>query len=370
MGSTGREPAVWPVRDGYKLGAGAIGSVERGFGCIVGSGLVKGRECVAVFVARFATHGGEEEDQMLRTAMLAAARSPLFRAAVESGPIDPLVNRFVAGIGDDQAVAAARRLTVDRLVTVDHLGEDTTDRHQADATVAAYLQLLQRLGSEGLAARVEVSVKLSALGQSLPRDADKIALDSARQVCEAAAAVGTTVTVDMEDHTTTDRTLQTVRDLRVDHPWVGAVLQAMLHRTEADCRDLAGPGSRVRLCKGAYAEPASVAYQDSSGVDRSYVRCLKVLMAGKGLPMVATHDPRLIEIAGFLAERNGRGLADYELQMLYGVRPRAQSELAAEGHPVRVYLPYGTEWYGYFMRRLAERPANLVFFGRSLLTRG
>ena len=155
---------------------------------------------------------------MLRTTMLAAARSPLFRAAVESGPIDPLVNRFVAGAGDDEAIAVARRLTEDRLVTVDHLGEDTTERSQAEACVAAYLTLLRRLGTEGLADRVEVSVKLSALGQSLPKDADKIALDSARQVCEAAAAVGTTVTVDMEDHTTTDRTLQTVRELRVDYP--------------------------------------------------------------------------------------------------------------------------------------------------------
>jgi proline dehydrogenase len=307
---------------------------------------------------------------MLRAVMLGAAQSPLFRAAVESGPFDPLVNRFVAGVGDDEAVAVAHRLSTDRLVTIDHLGEDTTDRAQADATVAAYLQLLARLGTEGLAQRVEVSVKLSALGQSLPRDADKIALESARQVCEAAAAVGTTVTVDMEDHTTTDATLATVRDLRVDYPWVGAVLQAGLRRTEADCRDLAGPGSRVRLCKGAYAEPSSVAFQDSAEVGRAFVRCLKVLMAGQGLPMVATHDPRLIEIARYLADQHGRGPGDFELQMLYGVRPRAQSELAAKGVRMRVYLPYGTEWFGYFMRRLAERPANLAFFARSLLTRG
>src|SRR5205814_7040420 len=133
--------------------------------------------------------------------------------------------------------------------------------------------------------------------QFLPKDADKIALDSARQICEAAAAVGTTITVDMEDHTTTDRTLETVRELRVDFPWAGCVLQSMLHRTEADCRDLAGPGSRVRLCKGAYKEPASVAIQDGGDVDLSYVRCLKVLMAGEGYPMVASHDPRLIDIA-------------------------------------------------------------------------
>lgn len=307
---------------------------------------------------------------MLRSALLAAARSRAVRAAVEAGPFDPLVNRFVAGTTVGEAIAAARRIAADRLVTVDHLGEDTADRAQAEATVVAYRSLLGRLRDEGLADRVEVSVKLSALGQSLPVDADKIALDSARQICEAAAAAGTTVTVDMEDHTTTDSTLGIVRDLRVDHPWVGAVLQAQLRRTEGDCHDLAGPGSRVRLCKGAYDEPGSVAFPRRSEVDRSYVRCLKILMAGQGLPMVATHDPRLIEIACSLAGRNSRTAMDYELQMLYGVRPRAQSELAAEGLRVRVYLPYGTEWFGYFMRRLGERPANLAFFARSLLTRG
>ncbi|HET6259284.1 proline dehydrogenase family protein [Pseudonocardia sp.] len=306
---------------------------------------------------------------MLRSALLAASRSRAVRAAVEAGPFDLLVNRFVAGTTVEDALTAARRITADRLVTVDHLGEDTTDRAQADATVAAYRTLLGRLSHEGLADRVEVSVKLSALGQSLAVDADKIALESARQICESAAAAGTTVTVDMEDHTTTESTLGIVRDLRVDHPWVGAVLQAQLRRTEGDCRDLAGGGSRVRLCKGAYDEPASAAFRRGE-VDRSFVRCLKVLMAGEGLPMVATHDPRLVEIARFLAERHGRTADDYELQMLYGVRPHAQSELAAEGLRVRVYLPYGTEWFGYFMRRLGERPANLAFFARSLLTRG
>jgi proline dehydrogenase len=307
---------------------------------------------------------------MLRSTLLAAARSGTVRAAVEGGPFDALVDRFVAGTTVDAAIAAARRITADRLVTIDHLGEDTAERAQAEANVVAYLALLRRLGHEGLAGGVEVSVKLSAFGQRLPRDGEKIALESARQVCEAAAAVGTTVTVDMEDHTTTDSTLAAVRDLRVDFPWVGAVLQSQLRRTEADCRDLAGPGSRVRLCKGAYDEPDSVAYRSAADVDLSYVRCLKILMAGDGLPMVATHDPRLVAIARHLAQRYERSVDDYELQMLYGVRPHAQTDLAARGLRVRVYLPYGTEWFGYFMRRLAERPANLMFFARSLLTRG
>jgi proline dehydrogenase len=298
--------------------------------------------------------------------MLAASRSGALRAFAEGTPLlRPVVDRFVAGTTVEEVLAAARELTADRLVTIDHLGEDTTERAQAEATVQAYRVLLRRLADAGLAGRVEVSVKLSALGQSLPRDADEIALDHARQVCEAARAAGTTVTVDMEDHTTTDSTLGVVRDLRTDHPWVGAVLQAQLRRTEADCRDLAGPGSRVRLCKGAYAEPASVAFPDRAEVDRSFVRCLKVLVAGQGLPMVATHDPVLIDIARHLGRER-----PYEIQMLHGVRPRAQVELAAAGETVRVYLPYGTEWYGYFVRRLAERPANLAFFARSLLTRG
>ncbi|MBN9101379.1 MAG: proline dehydrogenase family protein [Pseudonocardia sp.] len=300
---------------------------------------------------------------MLRSTLHAAARSHAVRSLVESGPFDPLVDRFVAGPSDDDVLAVARHLAADRLVTIDHLGEDTTDRAQAGATVATYVTLLGRL--DDLAPRVEVSVKLSALGQSLATDADKIALESAREICTAAAAAGTTVTVDMEDHTTTDRTLDTVRELRVDFPWVGAVLQSQLRRTEADCRDLAGPGSRVRLCKGAYAEPASAAFESRAEVDLSYVRCLKVLMAGEGLPMAATHDPRLVGIARHL----GRG-RPYELQMLHGVRPDAQVALAAEGEALRVYLPYGTEWFGYFMRRLGERPANLAFFARSLLTRG
>ena len=169
----------------------------------------------------------------------------------------------------------------------------------------------------------------------------------------------------MEDHTTTDTTLATVVALRADFPWVAAVLQSQLRRTEGDCRDLAGPGSRVRLCKGAYDEPESVAFADRADVDRSYVRCMKILFAGEGLPLVATHDPRLVAIAQHLGRDR-----PYELQMLYGVRPGAQVDLAAAGERMRVYVPYGTQWYGYFMRRLAERPANVAFFLRALATRG
>jgi proline dehydrogenase len=149
------------------------------------------------------------------------------------------------------------------------------------------------------------------------------------------------------------------------------VLQAYLHRTEGDCRDLATAGSRVRLCKGAYNEPASVAFQKGEEVDLSYVRCTNVLMRGAGYPMLATHDPRLVEIGIERARFHGKTVGeDFELQMLYGIRPHEQKRLVDDGHIVRVYVPYGAQWYGYLMRRLAERPANLMFFARSLVWKG
>jgi proline dehydrogenase len=214
-----------------------------------------------------------------------------------------------------------------------------------------------------------VSVKLSAVGQALGADGNRIALEHGWDICQAASEAGTTVTFDMEDHTTTDDTLSVVRELRQDFPWAGAVLQAYLRRTEADCRDLATPGSRVRLCKGAYDEPASVAFQDKAEVDKSYVRCARALMAGSGYPMLATHDPRLVDIGGALAVQSGRRQGSYEFQMLYGIRPDEQQRLADQGEKVRVYVPYGEEWYGYLVRRMAERPANTAFFLRALATR-
>jgi proline dehydrogenase len=308
---------------------------------------------------------------VLRNPLLKAGRSPRVRRLVEgTSAARRLVERFVAGESLDEALPAVAEVSRDRHVTLDHLGEDVTTRDQAEQTVAAYTELLKVLGAAGLADRAEVSVKLSAVGRSLGPDGETLALDNARRICQGAAEAGTTVTLDMEDHTTTDSTLGILRALRVDFPWVGAVVQSYLRRTEADCRDLAGPGSRVRLCKGAYQEPAAVAFQDKHEVDRSYARCLAVLMRGEGYPMVATHDPRLVDLASGLAHRTGRGPQDYEYQMLYGVREAEQRRLSAEGARVRVYVPYGRDWYGYYMRRLAERPANVAFFLRALARRG
>jgi proline dehydrogenase len=307
---------------------------------------------------------------VLRQPLLVLARSERVKELVTRMPVSSgIVARYVAGESAAHAVAAARRLAEDgRNATLDFLGEDTLDEKQAEATVTAYLTLLEQLAEAGLARHAEVSVKLSAIGQALPEVGRKVSVENARRICRAARNAGTTVTLDMEDHTTTDSTLGILRELRKDFPETGAVLQAYLRRTEADCRDLAYEGSRVRLCKGAYHEPESVAFQDKHDVDKSYVRCLKVLMAGHGYPMVASHDPRMVDIAGALATRNGRAQGTYEYQMLFGIRPDEQRRLAEAGEKVRVYVPYGQEWYGYLMRRLAERPSNLTFFLRSLVS--
>ncbi|WP_161962265.1 proline dehydrogenase family protein [Nocardioides speluncae] len=308
---------------------------------------------------------------MLREPLLLLSRSQQVKKLVSTMPVSAgIVRSYVPGESTGSAVDATAELVDKGLsVTLDFLGEDTLDAAQADATVTAYLELLQQLAARGLARSAEVSVKLSAIGQALPDSGHKTALENARTICRAARNAGTTVTLDMEDHTTTDSTLSILRELRKDFPETGAVLQAYLHRTEADCRALAYEGSRVRLCKGAYNEPESVAYQDTIDVDRSYVRCLKILLAGQGYPMIATHDPRMVEIASSLAARYGREQGTYEFQMLYGIRPEEQARLAASGETMRVYLPYGEEWYGYLMRRLAERPQNLSFFVKSLISK-
>ncbi len=308
---------------------------------------------------------------LLREPLLLLSRSGMVKQLVSTMPVSAgIVKSYVPGETTDSVVDATRVLVDDGLkATLDFLGEDTLDVEHADATVVAYVDLLKSLSAHGLSRNAEVSVKLSAIGQALPDVGHKTALENARTICRAARNAGTTVTLDMEDHTTTDSTLTILRELRKDFPETGAVLQAYLHRTEADCRALAYEGSRVRLCKGAYNEPDEVAYQNRVDVDRSYIRCLKILLAGQGYPMIASHDPRIVEISSSLASRYGRAQGSYEFQMLYGIRPEEQRRLAKSGETVRVYVPYGQEWYGYLMRRLAERPQNLSFFLKSLISK-
>ncbi|MFF7737736.1 proline dehydrogenase family protein [Streptomyces sp. NPDC007984] len=308
---------------------------------------------------------------MLGPVILAASRSDRMRRLISAAPVTKqVVDRFIPGEDVDDIVPVVRELADQGLeLTMDVVGEDITNPVQAAAARDAYLELVDRLKPLELGTRAEMSVKLSMFGQAL-EGGHELALSNVRPVVEAAAEIGTTVTLDAEDHTTLDSMFAIHEELRKDFPQTGCVIQAYLFRTEADARRLAESGSRVRLVKGAYKEPASVAYQGKHEIDRAYVRVLRTLMKGEGYPMIGSHDPRLIAIGQELAHQAGRKLDEYEFQMLYGIRTDEHLRLAAEGHRMRVYTAYGTDWYGYFMRRLAEKPANLRFFARSMITKG
>lgn len=312
--------------------------------------------------------------EVLRGGILRAAESENLRNFVRTTPLTrSVVDQYVAGPEVGDGFRVAQQLVGEGLhVTLDHLGEHTTDAEQAVRTRDIYFALLDQLSEAGLTTdgRVEVSVKISALGAFVGPDGLALAQDSVRAICERAQQAGTTVTVDMEDHTTVDATLELAREVRRDFPWLGVVLQAYLRRTEADARDLATAGSRVRLCKGAYNEPPAVSYKDRGDINRAFARALKVLIRGDGYPMIATHDPKLIEIAQALITHAGRSTDSHEFQMLHGIRPKEQQRLAGMGETMRIYLPFGEQWYEYLVRRMAERPANAGLFVRSLITKG
>jgi proline dehydrogenase len=352
---------------------------------------------------------------VLRRSLLAMSKSAHIHHFVTVAPYTrDVVARFVAGQTAADAIRVTERLRGEGLlVTLDHLGEGTTEPEHAAAVADEYIRLIEGLASAGLAGpaelgaagtahqgapeggspgpahrearggrpagpapgeqhrpgAAEVSVKPTAVGLRLAAHGEQIAAGHIAKIAAAAHAAGTAVTVDMEDHETVEPTLRIVADLRAEFADLGCVIQAYLRRSERDCEQLAEAGSRVRLCKGAYQAPDDIAFPSHHEVDRSYVRCMRVLMAGRGYPMLATHDPRLIKIALAQAALTGRPAGSYELQMLYGVSPAEQRKLAQAGSTVRVYVPYGSDWYGYLVRRLAERPANLTFFLRALVSR-
>ncbi len=309
--------------------------------------------------------------KVLREILVSASRSKKLEKIVSTSPLSKgVVNRFVAGYGTADVVKKVGELhQLGIYTTIDRLGEDTLDLSQADQTVAAYKELLRALHAAGQTHMAEVSVKLSAVGQALGSDGEKIALENAKQIVEVANEVGTTVTFDMEDHTTIDSTLRILNEIRKTTPTTGGVLQAQLHRTSDDVSAHAFSGSRIRLCKGAYAEGPEVAFIERTEIDKAYVRDMRTLLESAAYPMLATHDPRLIEIGQALALRTGRAKDSFEFQMLLGVRPEEQKRLVELGYKVRVYVPYGDEWYGYLMRRMAEKPSNLALFVKSLASK-
>jgi proline dehydrogenase len=277
-----------------------------------------------------------------------------------------MVARFVAGESLPAALPALRRAKESGYrTTVDILGEAVSNVEAARAAADSYVSALTALEAEGL--DLNVSLKLTQMGLGLGQ---AVARDNLARVLVAAAGVGAFVRIDMEDHTTTDATLDLWRQLRpvmAGSGDVGVVIQAALRRSEADVERLVGEGARIRLCKGAYKEPASEAYADKAEVDAAYIRLTERLLADATLPAIATHDDRMVDHAIAYARDHEIGPDRFEFQMLFGVRRDLQDRLLREGWTVRIYVPLGDRWYPYFMRRLAERPANVSFIVRSLL---
>ena len=273
-----------------------------------------------------------------------------------------VAERFVAGDTLESAVIVAHRLNdTGFLVSLDLLGEEVTDADSATKAVGEYLECLDRIESEGLQANI--SVKPTQLGLAIDED---LAMDSIARLGERAAAVGTTVTIDMEDSRYTEATVRLFERGQAATGNFGVALQAYLRRTPGDIERLAPRGGHILLCKGAYVEPETVALTSRKAVEAAFSQQLRALMAQEGVkPAIATHDLAQLDLARELAARRE---APFEFQMLYGVRPELQRQLVAEGHPLRVYLPFGSQWYPYLTRRLGERPANFWFFARALFS--
>ena len=271
-------------------------------------------------------------------------------------------SRFVAGSSLDEALAACEKVNQDGLmVTLDYLGENVTSMAEAVACREMYMRAIQAIEQRGI--RGNVSLKLTQFGIDLSVDGCR---ENVRElVCEA-AKYGNFVRVDMESSEYTERTLDLVYDLYAETKSCGAVIQAYLKRSEADVDELNRRRIRVRLCKGAYLEPASVAIQDKAEVDRNYVGLAKKLLTDGNYPGLATHDERIIDqILKFVLEQN-IAPERFEFQMLYGIRRDLQTRLTKAGYRIRLYVPFGEAWYPYFMRRLAERPANVLFIARNV----
>ena len=298
-----------------------------------------------------------------RTLLFLSQREGLKDVLLKVPVVRRVAHRFVAGDTLEEALASARELNDDGLeVTLDHLGESVTDRAAARAAAETYLESLDAI--ERSPARSTISLKLTQLGLDIGRD---FCLENLRRILTRAAELESFVRIDMESSDYTEATLSIFEEVWPEYgPHVGIVLQSYLYRSEDDARRMAELGAPVRVCKGAYDEPEDVAYQRKDEVDASFVRMLEVLVPSESPTAVATHDEAMVAAALDEMARSDLGPGEVEFQMLYGVRRDYQRELAGGGHPVRIYVPYGSEWYPYLMRRMAERPANLMLVLRAL----
>jgi len=296
---------------------------------------------------------------MLRETFIFLSKNPVARGFVRHAPFSKTVSRrFVSGETLDDAVRAVRVLNDRGLsASLDYLGESVTSKEEARAASDTYIAMLERIAAEKLNANV--SIKLTQMGQDFDPD---FMVGNVARILEKARDLGNFVRVDMEDSEHTQITLDYLRDV-----WnqgfrnVGAVIQAALYRSESDIAMLNSLGMRVRLCKGAYNEPATIAFPDKADVDANYIRLMKMLLTDGNYPGIATHDPAMIRATMEFARERGIPNTAFEFQMLYGIRRDLQEEIVKQGYNMRIYVPFGEAWYPYFMRRLAERPANVVF---------
>jgi len=300
---------------------------------------------------------------MLRAAFLFLSRRRLLRRWMETSPAAArLTRRFIAGQRLEDVIAVARRLHQDNILsTLDHLGENVTSADEAAAARACIEEALDSIASSALPATV--SIKLTQFGLDI---SDSLCRSNVEAVLLKARSISSRVEIDMESSEYVDRTLAIVQDLHSSHNGLRAVLQAYLYRTADDVRRLCALRIPVRLCKGAYNESPSVAWPRKSDVNASYARLARFLLDEGEFPAFATHDPRMIDVVIEHAARTNRPPSSFEFQMLYGVRRDLQRMLVSRGYRLRLYVPYGDAWYPYFMRRLAERPANALFILKNL----
>lgn len=303
---------------------------------------------------------------MMRALLLELSESPrMARWVTHNAASRRMARRFVAGETLDDALAAARASNQAGMsASLDFLGENVKSEAEARRVRDMYLGVFDRIAREKLDANV--SLKLTQLGLDMNQALCRELLES---IVERAAGHGNFVRVDMEGSPYTQRTIDLVKLVRRKSPAVGVVVQAYLYRTEEDVNGLLAAGSRLRLCKGAYKEPPAVAFPRKEDVDANFVRVMQRLLPSGVYHGIATHDPRMIAATKEFAAKQGVGKDQFEFQMLYGIRTDLQQQLVRQGYRMRVYVPYGTEWFPYFMRRLAERPANLTFFLRNLFRR-
>jgi proline dehydrogenase len=300
---------------------------------------------------------------MIRALLIGLSQSKRMAKLVTGNPVSRRMSRrFVAGEELAEALAAARDINQAGMgVSLDHLGENVSTEDEARRARDAYLENFDRIAAEKLDANV--SLKLTQLGLDL---SDDLCFSLLESVVDRAASHANFLRIDMEGSLYTARTIALVKRARAKYARVGTVIQAYLFRSEQDIRDLLAIGCRIRLCKGAYREPASIAFPKKDDVDKNYVRLMQLLLPSGVYHGIATHDPRMIDATIDFAAKQGIGKDQFEFQMLYGIRTDLQQQLVRDGYRMRVYIPYGTEWFPYFMRRLAERPANMLFFVRNL----